>query len=183
MGIHEDIAQFEQSLNELIIKYEQYFLGLEKREPVRLLEYVERLARKYANVKIVNTMLNFKYTSLVARLNSYKQYWGRIVRLMEEGKYSRDRFRMARQGLAGEKTAPESQPPSKSDADELFQRFVDARKACNLPVETITREMIAAAIEKQKPAIIARYGTDQVEFRVVVENGVPKIKARSRRTP
>ncbi|BDV41286.1 hypothetical protein GURASL_02090 [Geotalea uraniireducens] len=181
MGTPEDIAQLEQSLNELIIKYEQFFLGLEKREPLRLLETVERLSRKYANVKIVNTMLKFKYNSLVARFCSYKQYWSRIVRLMEEGKYSRDRFRMTMHqrpdapgdsGLAAPVVDPE---------EELFRNFVEARKSCSLPADAITREMVKSAIDKQRPAIIAKYGSDAVEFRVVIEDGVPKIRARRRK--
>ncbi|CAG0993891.1 hypothetical protein GEOBC_02524 [Geobacteraceae bacterium] len=181
MGIPEDIAQFEQCLNELIIKYEQYFLGLEKREPVRLLETVDRLARKYVSVKIVNTMLNFKYNSLVAKLNSYRQYWNRILRLMEEGRYSRDRFRMA---MHDDRSAPagKTSPPHRDDTDDLYRQFIEARRSCNLPVETITREMVASAIERQKPAIAAKYGTDRVEFRIVIEDGVPKIKARPRRS-
>lgn len=185
MGIPEDIAQFEQSLNELIIRYEQYFLGLEKREPLRLLETVERMARRYANVKIVNTMLNFKYTSLVSRFNSYRQYWNRINRLMEEGKYSRDRFRMAmHQRHDGEQkrgAAPEGCPEPVDETEALYRQFVAARRSCNLPADSITKEMVAAAIERQRPAISARYGNAQVEFRVVVEEGVPKIKARLRR--
>lgn len=184
MGIPEDIAQFEQCLNELIIKYEQYFLGLEKREPLRLQETVDRLARKYVSVKIVNTMLNFKYNSLVAKLGSYRQYWNRTLRLMEEGKYSRDRFRMAmheRPAQTAENGA--SPPPPRDETDELYRQYIEARRSCNLPVETVTREMVASAIEKQKPVIAAKYGTDRVEFRIVIENGVPKIKARPRRTP
>ncbi|WP_298267131.1 MXAN_5187 C-terminal domain-containing protein [Geobacter sp.] len=188
MGIPEDIAQFEQGLNELIIKYEQYFLGLEKREPLRLLETVERLARKYANVKIVNTMLSFKYNSLISRLNSYRQYWNRILRLMEEGRYSRDRFRMAmhqRPDDGPRPTAPPAEPSrpvvSAGDTDEIYRQFVAARAACGLSAATITRDMVAAAIERQRPAIVARYGDAPVEFRVMVEGGVPKIKARLRR--
>jgi hypothetical protein len=184
MGIPEDIAKFEQCLNELIIKYEQYFLGLEKREPLRLLETVDRLARKYVSVKIVNTMLNFKYNSLVAKLNSYRQYWNRILRLMEEGRYSRDRFRMAMHERPDQACKSVTSPASPRDeADELYRQFVEARRSCNLPVDAITREMVASAIERQKPAITAKYGTDRVEFRIVIENGVPKIKARPRRSP
>jgi hypothetical protein len=29
---------------------------------------------------------------LVARLNTYREHWNRILKLMEEGRYSRDRF-------------------------------------------------------------------------------------------
>ena len=83
MGLSEDIALFELNLNELIIKYEQYFLGLEKREPLKLLEEVERYVRKYHGAHISNTMLKFKFNSVVARFSSYKQYWNRITRLIE----------------------------------------------------------------------------------------------------
>ncbi|AJE04556.1 MXAN_5187 C-terminal domain-containing protein [Geobacter pickeringii] len=186
MGIPEDIVQFEQGLNELIIKYEQYFLGLEKREPVRLLETVERLARKYATVKIVNTMLSFKYNSLVSRLNSYRQYWNRILRLMEEGKYSRDRFRMAMHqrpdgGARPAAAAKPRSPAAGGETDELYRQFVEARRACGLSTDTISREMVFAAIERQRPAIAARYGDAPVEFRIVIEAGTPKIKARLRK--
>ncbi len=178
MGIPEDIALFEQSLNELVIKYEQYFLGLEKREPLKLLAVVEHCVRQYANVSIVNTMYKFKYNTLVARFCSYKQYWNRINRLIEEGKYSRDRFKLAMH--QGKPQATPSAPAPKPDTEEssLYRQYIEARKACSLPVDNITPTMIATALEKQKPAIVSKYGCDNVEFRVVIEGGTPKIKAR-----
>ena len=180
MGIAEDLTSFEQSLNELIIKYEQYFLGLEKREPLPLLTAVERASRTYQNVPIINTMLKFKYNSLVAKLNSYKQYWGRITRLIEEGKYSRDRFKMEmHQQMGGAKPpAPRPEKGAVNEVDTVYRQYVEARRACNLPVDNVTRETIASVIEKQKPALINKYGCRTVEFRVVVEDGKPKIKVR-----
>jgi hypothetical protein len=180
MGIPEDIALFEQSLNELVIKYEQYFLGLEKREPLKLLTVVENCVRKYANVSIVNTMHKFKYNSLVARFCSYKQYWNRINRLIEEGKYSRDRFKLemhkGKPTVSTPPSTPEPQPGP--EVSTLYRQFVEARKACRLPVDNITPAMIATALEKQIPAITSKYHCDKVEFKVVIESGTPKIKAR-----
>jgi hypothetical protein len=182
MGIPEDIALFEQSLSELVIKYEQYFLGLEKREPLKLLAVVENCVRQYANVSIVNTMHKFKYNTLVARFCSYKQYWNRINRLIEEGKYSRDRFKLAmHQGKPpASQPVPEavSDPRPDSEVSAIYRQYVEARKACSLPVDNITPDMIATALEKQKPAIVSKYGCDKVEFKVVIEAGAPKIKAR-----
>ena len=185
MGVTEDIALFEQSVSELIIKYEQYFIGIEKREPIKLLNDVESLGRKYLNVQIVNTMLKFKYNATLARLNSYKQYWNRINHLIEEGKYSRDRFKMElhQKNKSGAQPGKEEQLKSceKSLAHEvetIYHKFIEARKACHLPVSNISHEMIAAAIEKQKPVIITRFKCKAVEFKVVIEEGIPKIKAR-----
>lgn len=178
MGIPEDIALFEQHLNELVIKYEQYFLGLEKREPLKLLENVEKSARKYTNVNIVNTMLKFKYNSVVARLNSYKLYWARINRLIEDGKYSRDRFKMEMHQMKGHAKPSEPERAGNPEVEKVYQQYMEARKACRLPVDNITPDMIATAIERQKPAIANKYRCDKIEFKVVIEEGIPKIKAR-----
>ncbi len=182
MGIPEDMALFEQSLNELVIKYEQYFLGLEKLEPLKLLKQVESCVRQYANVSIVNTMHKFKYNTLVARFCSYKQYWNRINRLIEEGRYSRDRFKLSMH----QEKPPVARPPEPSSTPNrpdpgfslIYQQYIEARKVCNLPVDKISPDMIVAALEKQKPAIVSKYGCNDVEFKVVIESGTPRIKAR-----
>jgi hypothetical protein len=182
MGIPEEIALFEQNLNQLIIKYEQYFLGLEKRAPLLLLDEVERASRQYQGYQIVNTMQKFRYNSAIAKLNSYKQYWNRINRLIEDGQYSRDRFKMEMHLKEEPSGTPERKHASESrinpEARRVYQQFIEARKTCHLPVTNITPEMIAAAIAKQKPGIIDKYHCDNVEFVVVVEKGMPKIKAR-----
>jgi hypothetical protein len=187
MGVAEDIALFEQRLNELIITYEQYFIGIEKREPMKLFNEVERLGRKYLSVPIVNTMMKFKYNATLARFNSYKQYWNRINHLIDEGKYSRDRFRMELHTKNRDPDLPakevQAQPGEKGvnlEIDTIYQKFIEARKACHLSVGNITHEMIAAAIEKQKPLIISKFKCSAVEFKVVIEEGMPKIKARPR---
>ncbi len=186
MGIPEDIVLCEQSVNELVIKYEQYFLGLEKREPLTLLKEVESLARKYQGYQIVNTMMKFKYNSAISRLNSYKQYWNRITRLIEEGKYSRDRFKME---MHLKDKLPERSPKDRprpveekivgnAEIESLYRTYIEARQICHLPTDNITREMIAASIGKQKPVIMEKYKCRGVEFKVVIEEGTPKIKAR-----
>jgi hypothetical protein len=185
MGVPEDLAQFEQNLGQLIIKYEQYFLGMEKREPLALLSEVEYYVRLYANVSIVNTMYKFKYNSLVARFSSYKQYWNRILRLIEEGKYSRERFKL--QMHEGRKTKEQAGARTITTArvdpevEDVYRQYVEARRACNLPVGNLSPDLIAAAIAKQKPAIIDKHRCSKVEIRVVVEEGKPKIKVRPKK--
>jgi hypothetical protein len=184
MAIAEDVILLDQKLSELIIKYEQYFIGLEKREPLQLLKEVETLVRRYTGTPINNTMYKHRFTMLVARLNTYREHWNRILKLMEEGRYSRDRF-ISDLHLR-QKSKPERQedvPVSNGDADidRLVNEFREARRACNLPVDRITRELVAATIEKQKPALVARLGTEHLAFRVVIEDGKPKLKAGLRK--
>lgn len=187
MSLIEEITLLEEALKDLIIKYEQYFLGLEKREPMKLRESVEQSLRRFRNVNIVNTMLKFKVNSLASRFATYQRHWTRISRLMEEGKYSRDKFKLEMKAL-GKAEAEGHAPPIVEHADhsnvvdDIYRRFLEARQACNLPTNTISRDLIADALEKQKPLIREKYKCDQIEFTVVIEEGKPKIKARPGRS-
>ncbi|MDD2899356.1 MAG: hypothetical protein PHI31_11660 [Desulfuromonadaceae bacterium] len=185
MAIADDIMLLDKKLSELILKYEQYFIGLEKREPLSLLSEVEKLVRRYTGTPINNTMYKHRFTMMVARLNTYREHWNRILKLMEEGRYSRDRFISdlhTRQKRMPERSQAE-QPveTAESDLDRLVHEFREARKACNLPVVNITRELIEATIEKQKPALVAKLGTEHLAFRVVIEDGKAKLKAGLRK--
>jgi hypothetical protein len=187
MAIAEDVVLLEQKLSELIKKYEQYFIGLEKREPLQLLAEVEKLVRRYTGSPITNTMYKHRFTMLVARLNTYREHWNRILKLMEEGRYSRDRFiselhqRQQSRPEPRENTSPAHGASFDADIDRLVHEFREARKACNLPVDKITRELVASTIEKQKPALAAKLGTEHIAFRVVIEDGKPKLKAGLRK--
>src|SRR5664279_5532560 len=131
MAIAEDLIILEQQLKDLIIRYEHYFVGLEKREPLLLMSSVQKLVRRYANVPINNTMYKHKYTMLVARLNTYREHWNRILRLIEEGKYSRDRFirdlhlRQKGNGPVHHDEQPKQQPHDQ----ELDRVFFELREA------------------------------------------------------
>jgi len=185
MSIVNDLPQLERLLNDLITRYEQYFIGLEKREPLPLLGEVEKIVRRYAATPINNTMYKHRYTMLVARFNTYREHWRRIVRLIEEGKYSRDRFISdlhRRQDTAGIRIRSETVPAQRNnELERIYQEFCEARTACNLPVDKLSRDMVAASIEKNRPALAARLGTDDLAFRVVIEDGKPKIKASQRK--
>lgn len=184
MAIQEDIAFLEGSIAELIIKYEQYFLGLEKREPLKLCEDIERFIRRYNTATIFNTMMKFRFNTLVAKFNSHKQHWVRTTRLIEEGKYSRDRFKMARHLAEGApRPAVEHQEkPQQNDVELVFQHYLEARKKCNLPTDNISRDTMFSVIESQREALKSKHHCAEVEFRVVIENGTPKLKARPART-
>ena len=62
MAIAEDVILLEKKLNELITRYEQYFIGLEKREPLLLFAEVEKIVRRCSGIPIHNTM--YKHQSI-----------------------------------------------------------------------------------------------------------------------
>lgn len=185
MAIAEDVAKLDQQLSELILKYEQYFIGLEKREPLPLLSEVEKMVRRYTGVPIHNTMYKHRFNMLVARLNTYREHWNRILKLIEEGRYSRDRFisdlHLRQRGKPDKKEAEPAPGSTTADLDRIVHEFREARKACNLPADKITRDLVSATIEKQRPILAAKLGTENFTFRVVIEDGKPKLKAGLRK--
>lgn len=181
MGIAEDLQIAETRLKELITRYDQYFMGLEKREPLKLLDEFEKLIRRYANTSITNTMHKHRYNNLVARFSSYRQHWNRILREIEEGRYSRDRFRAdLRESQRKAPGTSEQERPDRSadyELERIFAELIEARRACNLPTTGMDRTQLAATLERQRPLLTQKLGTDEIRFRVVVEEGKPKIKA------
>ena len=185
MGILEDLSFLESSIAELIVKYEQYFLGMEKREPLKLSDDIERFIRRYNTATIVNTMYKYRFLNLATKFNTYRQHWARTTRLMEEGKYSRDKFKMQRhlaEGKLKATVADKSGRPPEAELENVYQHYLEARRKCNLPTDNITRENMFSLIEKQRETLKSKYHCPEVEFRVVIENGAPKLKARPAKT-
>jgi hypothetical protein len=129
-------------------------------------------------------MHKFKFNTLVGKFNSYKQYWTRTNRLIEEGKYSRERFKMARHLTEGGARPPVEKHERfrENDVEIVFQHYLEARRKCNLPTDNLSRETMFSVIEKQREALKSKHHCADVEFRVVIEDGTPKLKARPAKT-
>jgi hypothetical protein len=101
--IEATLTEFSKKLDRLRTLYEQYFMGIEKREPLVPLKDVVRVMRRLDNAQIRNTGQRFRFRSLVQKFNSYRNYWNRTVRAIEQGTYHRDvarlRRKMARKGI------------------------------------------------------------------------------------
>lgn len=185
MAIADDIAAIEKKLIQLKTDYEQYFMGFQKRAPEALRVELDRLIQLYSNQRITNTALNFRYKTVVARYNSYKTYWDRIMREIEEGRYVRDLFKMKlhdRQKVTAP-PAPAAQSSTRgneirSDEDlmkRVYEEYADARRRTNEP--PVKYESVAGLLAKQIPTIKEKYKCSSVDFKVVVEDGKAKLKA------
>ena len=69
--------------------------------------------------------------------------------------------------------------PGSSKPGELFESYVAAREACGQDVKGITPKALSDLISKQETALRAKLGCENVQFRVVVEGGKAKLKARA----
>lgn len=187
MALADDITALEKKLIQLKTGYEQYFLGMQKTAPEKLRSEVEKLIRLYTNQTITNTALNFRLNTVVAKFSSYRTYWDRTVREIEEGRYIREKFRM-KLHEAMRHPPPPPQPvarpaaagPSEEDnIKRVYDEYVKARKSTNEPIPKF--EAVADMIKKQAPVIKEKYKASSVDFKVVIEDGKAKLKAVPKR--
>lgn len=176
--IAHELKTLEDGQKELEILYEQYFAGIEKREPLKTRENLALRLRRFANRRIMQTDLRFRYQNLATRFHSYTGYWDRILRLMDEGRYSRHLHHSSQ--VAASEQPENAAAGLDNDVDRLYQQMLEARRMSNNGLAIPDRQQIASFLERQKEKIREKFGDREVEFRVVTEDGKAKIKVRAK---
>jgi hypothetical protein len=187
------LSHLELLMKELEIAFEQYFAGVEKRAPLKERELMARRLRQFASRHIVQTDLRFRYQNLATRFHSYGAYWDRILRLIEEGRYSRQQGALPKTPPAKalptppgpDAAPPQAEPPPGGtpaaggrDVDTLYKELAAAHAACHLKVPQ--RQQIEEFLTQQRDKIRQRFGDRPVEFRVEIEGGKPKLKVKAK---
>jgi hypothetical protein len=85
-----ECGELETEVEELKVKYELYFLGVEKREPIRVREDLKKRILRIKEAFTRNAALRFRLQSLHARFLAYERMWLRSAREKEDGTYHRD---------------------------------------------------------------------------------------------
>ena len=90
------VEELENRVERIRSLYEQYFMGIEKIEPLVQRKDIDRRLWILRREQIRNTGLRFKLQQVVSRYNTFGQYWQRIIREIENGTYKRDVARAAK---------------------------------------------------------------------------------------
>jgi hypothetical protein len=128
--IQKELDELESRLERLRIKYDQYFIGIEKVMPFVQRKDVDRRFAQLHKEQFRNGGLRFRFQTMVQRFTTYQTYWGRIIRQIEEGTYKRDLIRAQRLGRTLEKRpaaqADEAAPdPMELTDDDLTEATAD----------------------------------------------------------
>jgi hypothetical protein len=176
--IDDDLQLLEAKLKVLKFQYEQYFLGNRPREPQVERGEVQKIVAYWSNMAIRNTAARFKFNTLCARLFTFRRQWDETCRKIDSGTYAPHQFKARlRSGAASRPSAPDATPGAPR-ADDLFEAYLEARKACGENVEGLTRQKLDLLLAKQEATLKSRFDCAAVKFRVVVENGKTKLKAQ-----
>ena len=105
----------EEQLDDLALKidriktlYEQYFMGIEKIEPLVARKDITRSMLELQQMHIRNTGLRFRFNTLLQKWNIYTTYWNRTLREIENGTYVPHLIKAKRAAEREGKALPES---------------------------------------------------------------------------
>lgn len=174
MAVADDIASLEKKLIQLKTDYEQYFMGVQKTAPEKLRADVEKQLQFHTNQRTTNTAVNFRLNAVVAKFNSYRSYWDRVIREIEEGRYVRDVFKMKLHDMMKD-VKPSTPPAEEEKIKKIYAEYAEARRSTHEPIPKF--EALADMIKKQTPRIMEKYKASSVDFKVVIEGGKAKLKA------
>ncbi len=198
------IELLDQKISRLRIEYEQYFTKAAKREPVKLRSEVDRMILEYGDKNISNTSLKFKLTSIISRYNSYRQYWTRTLREIDEGTYVR-RGEGIDQGalnptklpLPGPKVLSSAGPkpdaaeparpvnkekPVGDDLRDIYRKYIETRKSCGESTANVSFDAIAKTIEQNKKLVESKFKTKDLEIKVDVKEGKARLIIAPKKT-
>ena len=169
------LDRIETDLAELKRQYDLFFQGVRRTEPQEERKVLEWMVRRLGLRKITNTADQFRFHSLQGKFFSYTNLWTRMTRDLEEGRLARDiRGNFVRtKRIRGEPVPPEH-------LDQVLDQLRSARRECGIPTEENDMESLREMLRSRAAEIAERSGAMQVEFRVTIEGGKPKVKAGPR---
>lgn len=145
--LEDACKELEEELEEVKVKYDMYFLGVERMEPARRREELKRAIARLQNAFTRNAGLRFRVQTLHARFLSYERLWVRSAREKEEGTYRRDIIR-ARRKAAGRGPAGPGKGAARGRRGALESEDVD--------LDDLTEEAERAAPPPPSPPPVAR---------------------------
>lgn len=177
----------------LKLRYEKYFSGIDKLEPMRERDEIKAIIRDFiTGDPIRNTAQRFKFQQLRARWNILDLYLQRNMILIERGTHPKFRFRAdlhdrnraaaeERQKEAREELRGRAEKQRREDAAfrKIFDSYMDARTRCGQG--SLEYGSVERVLKTQVRSIKARYKCNSVAFKVTIEDGKARLKAVPKR--
>jgi len=181
----EQLTRLEDDIRRLRIEFDIFFNGGAKRPPYDTKGRVETLLKRLGDDRTLNYAQRYRYNSLCARYNAFRDLWRRTMQGREEG---RDPVSAARASQKREIAETRVQPASFVCGDPhhevelvkgLYDSLIEAKRHCGEPTEDLSFPKFHRLIASKADGIKQQRGCDRVRFSVTVVNGHVSFKARA----
>jgi hypothetical protein len=181
----EQLTRLEDDIRRLRVEFDIFFNGAAKRPPYDTKGRVETLLKRLGDDRTLNYAQRYRYNSLCARYNAFRDLWRRTMQGREEG---RDAISAARASQKRDITETKVEPASFVCGDphhevelvkNLYNSLIEAKRHCGEPVEDLSFPKFHRLIASKADGIKQQRGCDRVRFSVTVVEGHVSFKARA----
>jgi hypothetical protein len=175
--IDEQLNRLDDEIRKLKIEYDIYFNGGSAKPPYDSKYRVETMIKRIFELRGMTFGQRFKYNSLVARYNVYKELWRRNIKEREE--IGRPREVEAVKEFTPSTIRCSSPADEPEKVRELFDSLVSAKRSCGDSVQGLSYERFQQMIQAQVRQIKDKLGCSAIDFTVEVNDGAVKFKAKA----
>lgn len=181
----EQLTRLEDDIRRVRIEFDIFFNGGAKRAPYDTKGRVETLLKRLGDDRTLTYAQRYRYNSLAARYNAFRDLWRRTMQGREEG---RDAASAARAHVKSETNTRPIESVSFVCLDahrevevvkNLFTSLIEAKRRCGEPTEDLSFPKFHRLIASKADALKEQRGCDRVRFSVAVEGGHVSFKARA----
>ena len=180
----EQLTRLEEDIRRLRIEFDIFFNGAAKRPPYDTKGRVETLLKRLGDDRTLTFAQRYRYNSLAARYNAFRDLWRRTMQGREEG---RDAASAAR-ASAKHETVASIAPVSVICLDahkevglvkDLYNSLLEAKQKCGESTDGLSFPQFHRLIAAKSDGLKERHGCNQVRFSVAVEDGHVSFKAKA----
>ena len=181
----EQLTRLEDDIRRLRVEFDIFFNGGSKRPPYDTKGRVETFLKRLGDDRTLTFAQRYRYNSLAARYNAFRDLWRRTMQGREEG---RDPVSAHRASVKMEPIAKDVEPVSFVCLDahrevelvkNLYNSLIEAKRHCGEPTEDLSFPKFHRLIASKADGIKQQRGCERVRFSVAVENGHVSFKARA----
>lgn len=182
----EQLTRLEDDIRRLKVEFDIFFSGGSKRPPYDTKGRVETLLKRLGDDRTLTFAQRYRYNSLAARYNAFRDLWRRTMQGREEG---RDAASAARAQVKKE-TEVAVAPVSISCKDphkeievvkSLYSSLIEAKQKCGEPIEGFSFPKFHRLVAQKADGLKQTSGCERVMFSVNVEDGHVSFKAKADR--
>jgi len=186
IGLKRDLASeldhLEAELTELRLEYEQYFAGVIPLAPEKMHARIKHTMRRLRKAPFRNSALNYRLRAIEQRYQTFNNYWQRVLKQRDEGKYFKDVFKANLRERLAEQDARAQSDVGRAEHSmrALFEAYRAAlEKQTGRPKE-LSFDAFQKSLVTRAKDFKQKHPDKKLAFKVVVKDGKVMMQARVR---
>jgi hypothetical protein len=180
-SVDDQLSRLEDDIRKLRIEFDIFFNGGAKRPPYDTKGRVETLMKRLGDDRTLTYAQRYRYTSLAARYNAFRDLWRRTMQGREEGRDPASAARAsAKKVTAIEPVSIVCKDPHKEIevVKTLYSSLLEAKERCGEPTEGFSFPKFHRLVAQKTDGLKEKSGCKRVRFSVTVEDGHVSFKAK-----